>query len=114
MNDLSPVGHAELTRLEAELPRLEAELAQTEARYAEDRPRYESMRREYPKVREEEILAIQGFGRIRERIERTRAEIAHLRGELPSPWTTARPGASSKPSGDFLGSSPLSWAGRIS
>jgi len=83
MSDLSPVGQAELVRLEAELPRLEAELARAEARYAEDRPRYEAQRREYPKVREEEMLAIQGIGRIRERIELTRAKIAHLRGEGP-------------------------------
>jgi hypothetical protein len=43
------------------------------------------MRRDYSRVREEEILAIQGIGHIRERIERTRGEIAFLRGEGPPP-----------------------------
>ena len=84
-HDLSPIGRAELARLEAKMPRREAELARAEARYAEDRPRYEAQRRDYPKVREKGMLAIQAIGRIRDRIERTRAEIAFIRGEGPPP-----------------------------
>jgi hypothetical protein len=100
-SDLSPVGHAELARLEAELPRLEAELARAEARYAEDRPRYEAQRREYPKVRDEEIppsgaSGASGSGSSGPKLRsRTYEERGHLR-ERRSPSMTERFEASSE------------------